>query len=89
MLAGTHDQEVQAQLNPGAQMVGAGICFQIWLNSQATSVSAVVPSDALEYGPSRPQAFILPVKREPFSPGVSTTTWDKCSWALIDPDWVT
>lgn len=70
MLAGTHDQEVQAQLNLDAQMVGAGICFQIWLNSQATSVSGVAPSDALEYGPSRPQAFILPMKRELFSPSV-------------------
>ena len=51
-------------------MVEAGICFQIWINFQATSLPGVVPSDALEYSPSRPQAFILPVKRELFSPSV-------------------
>ena len=53
-------------------MAESGICLHYlllsWLNSQASSIPVVVAPDAPEYGHSRLQAFILPVKRELFSP---------------------
>lgn len=64
--SGTCDQEVQAQLDPRAQMAESGIWLYYlvlsWLSSQADSLPVAVPPDAPEYGPSRPQALFLPLK---------------------------